>query len=173
MDQAIYYHGIELIKSDIISSKRLYINLGENNDGDEENNIIEKAIRIISNKISINLLEYKNEIIYRNNPEGFYLNWHIDDCAVYKHNTTMNKTNNILLNDKYSLYHKKELPKFTMIIYLTSIDEDFKGGEFEFVNQLIRPKKNDVIFFDSREVHRVRRFRGGERKNILIKFYEK
>jgi hypothetical protein len=60
-----------------------------------------------------------------------------------------------------------------MIIYLTSIDIDFIGGELEFVDQLIKPKKNDIVFFDSREVHRVRRFRNGTRKNILIKFFEK
>ncbi len=80
--------------------------------------------------------EYKTEVIKRDNDVGFYLNWHIDDCAIHKHKTTEGKTNNIALNDKYSLYHLKELPKYTMIIYLSSIDEDFFGGEFEFVNQL-------------------------------------
>ena len=39
--------------------------------------------------------------------------------------------------------HMKDLPKYTMIIYLTGYDIDFIGGEFEFVNQIIKPKKYD------------------------------
>lgn len=169
MQDLIYSLGIERSQNIEIIQSRLYFNLGEK----IENDIIEQAKKEINNKLNIDLNNFRTEIVQRDNSFGFYLNWHIDDCAMLKHNTTDNKTNNVPLNNKYSLYHKNELPKYTMIIYLTSIDEDFKGGEFEFIDKLIKPKKYDVLFFDSREVHRVRRFREGTRKNILIKFYEK
>jgi hypothetical protein len=169
MQDLIYSFGLELTKNQEIKERRLYFNLGNI----LQEKIIENAIEQVQLKLKIDFNKFRSEIIQRDNKEGYYLNWHIDDCAIYKHDTTENKINNIPLNDKYSLYHKNDLPKFTMIIYLTTIDVDFRGGEFEFVDQLIRPKKHDVVFFDSREVHRVRRFREGERKNILVKFYEK
>jgi hypothetical protein len=169
MQDLIYSFGLERNKDIEITKNRLYFNLGNVS----QEKIIENAMEQVQSKLKIDLNNFRPEVIQRDNKEGYYLNWHIDDCAIYKHDTTENKTNNIPLNDKYSLYHKSDLPKFTMIIYLTSIDEDFKGGEFEFVDLLIRPKKYDVVFFDSREVHRVRRFREGERKNIFVKFYEK
>lgn len=174
MQNLILSIGRERINDNKIINNRYCFNLENILETKElsEINLIEFAINEINKKLKINLNELKREIIQRDNKEGFYLNWHIDDCAIYKHNNTENKKNNIPINDKYSLYHENELPKYTMIIYLTSIDEDFKGGEFEFVNKLIKPKKYDVIFFDSREVHRVRRFRGGTRRNILVKFYE-
>jgi 2OG-Fe(II) oxygenase superfamily len=155
-----------------IRSLRHYFNLGKIEDALKKKDIKEIAKELMKDKYNIDLTNFRSEIIERDNKIGFYLNWHIDDCSIHKHKTTENKTNNEILNDKYGLYHEKLLPKYTMIIYLTSIDQDFTGGEFEFVDQLIKPKKYDVIFFDSGEVHRVRRLRSGERKNILIKFYE-
>ena len=41
----------------------------------------------------------------------------------------------------------------------------------EFVDQQIIPKKNWILFFSSKEVHRVLAIKTGIRKNILIKFY--
>jgi hypothetical protein len=67
--------------------------------------------------------------------------------------------------------------KYTMIIYLSTCGVDFKGGEFSFINQKISPKKYDVIFFDSREVHTVDMVyptkKGQGRQKILVKFYSK
>ena len=168
MQEVILDLGKQRANDPYIKSVRHYFNLGEIGDND----IKEYAIKEIHEKYGIDLSTYRSEIIERDNQVGFYLNWHVDDCSIHKHKTTENKTNNDILNDKYALYHKKELPKYTMIIYLTSINIDFVGGEFEFVDELIKPKKNDVIFFDSREVHRVNKLRSGERKNILVKFYK-
>jgi hypothetical protein len=169
MQSLLYTFGCELVLNPEIAKTRLYFNLGEVS----EDNIIDLAINEIDKRLKIDLVNFNPEIIKRDNPVNFYLNWHIDDCAVFKHNSTQNKKNNVPLNDTYSLFHMKVLPKYTMIIYLSSINVDFRGGELEFVNQLIKPKKYDVVFFDSREVHRVKRFRDGTRKNILIKFFEK
>jgi hypothetical protein len=167
MQELIFNLGVERANNPEIRKSRIIFNLGENKSA----NIIEFAMQKMMEIYNINLFDYRTEIIERENSIGFYLNWHIDDCAVYKHNNTENKTNNVPLDDKYSLFHLKELPKYTMIIYLSSIDIDFKGGELEFVDLLIRPRKYDVVFFDSREVHKVRTFRKGVRKNILIKFF--
>jgi hypothetical protein len=171
MQKLIYDLGCKRAADDEIRKSRFMFNIEKNIKSD----IIESAKEKLKDNFNVDLTNYEQEIIERENAVGFYLNWHIDDCAVFKHDPNLEgeKQNNVPLDDKYSLFHMKPLPKYTMIIYLTSIDEDFIGGEFEFVDQLIRPKKYDVIMFDSREVHRVRRFRDGTRKNILIKFFEK
>jgi hypothetical protein len=172
MQKLIYDLGCKRAKEPEIKKSRFIFNIGDNLcDNISTNNVINLAIAKLKNDYNLDIANYKPEIIERDNTIGFYLNWHIDDCAVFKHDHSLEKTNNEPLDDKYSLFHMKPLPKYTMIIYLTSIDEDFIGGEFEFTDQLIKPKKYDVIVFDSREVHRVRRFRGGVRKNILIKFF--
>jgi hypothetical protein len=175
MQKLIYDLGCKRANDEEIRKSRFLFNIGEIIVNDTKENIIETAKEKLKNNFNLDLTNYNPEIIERDNAIGFYLNWHIDDCAVFKHDQNLEgeKTNNVPLDEKYSLFHMKCLPRYTMIIYLTSIDDDFIGGEFEFVDQLIRPKKYDVVVFDSREVHRVRRFRGGIRKNILIKFFEK
>lgn len=172
MQEIIFNFGLERIQNIEIKNARLIFNLGDIQDLNETE-LIDFAMQKILQLNNINLFDYEQKIIQRENKLGFYLNWHIDDCAIFKHKDTDNKKNNIKLNDKFSLFNLEELPKYTMIIYLSSCDKDFFGGEFEFVNKKIKPQKYDVIFFDSREVHRVNTFRKGERKNILVKFYEK
>lgn len=172
MQKAIYNLGCKRLYDTDIKKSRIIFNLGENAlNGD----LINLAIAKLRDDFKFDLTDYEQEVIERDNTIGFYLNWHIDDCAVFKHDLKLEgeKTNNEHIDEKYSLFHMKPLPKYTMVIYLTSIDEDFMGGEFEFIDQLIKPKKYDVVVFDSREVHRVRRFRGGIRKNILVKFFIK
>ncbi len=169
MQETIYAFGKKRASDDSIKKSRKIFNLGTFIDGD----LIENAKFLLNERYNISLINFDMEIIQRENKIGFYQNWHIDDCAVFKHKDTQNKTNNIPLNDKYSLYHSKPLPTYTMIIYLTSHGTDFIGGEFEFVDQIIKPRKHDVVFFDSKEVHKVNTLRSGIRKNILIKFFDK
>lgn len=165
MQESIYKFGKDLINNDnSIKKSRIIFNIGNV----PEDTMVDIACQIMKDKYNIDLSLYEKKIIKRENKIGFYMNWHIDDCAVYKHNLTTDKSNNIPINDKYSLYHTNKLPKYTMIIYTT---EDFTGGEFVFVDQKIKPKKSDVIFFDSREVHKVNVLREGIRNNILVKFY--
>lgn len=168
MQELIYNLGLERIANEEIRSKRIITNLNKTEDLSEDE-IIDSAIEKIMELKNINLKNYNKKVIIRDNQIGFYLNWHIDDCAIFKHKDSEGKKNCIKLNDKFSLFNLEELPKYTMIIYLTS---NFTGGEFEFIDEKIKPKKYDIVFFDSREVHRVYRLREGERKNILIKFYE-
>ena len=174
MQELIYNLGKERFDTiPEIKSNRHIINIGSNIDKNNNiNELIELAKKKLNDEVGLNLFEYKMEIIERSNPIGFYLNWHIDDCSIHKHKSTDGKFNNDPLNEKFSLYHEKALPKFTMVIYLTSIADDFIGGEFEFIDAVIKPKKYDVVVFDSREVHRVRRLRSGVRRNVLVKFFE-
>ncbi len=130
--------------------------------------LINLAINQIKLVKNIDLNTYKPEIIQRKNDIGFKMNWHIDDCSIHRHKQQF-QPNEPKINNKYTIYHKKPLPVYTMIIYLSG---EFTGGEFEFIDKLIKPSKYDVIFFDSREVHKVRELKGGHRENVLIKFYE-
>jgi hypothetical protein len=174
MQSLLYNLGVKRIAEPEIRSKRKIANL--NLDSEREfshEEIIESAIKKIYELSNINLFDYDKKVIMRDNQIGYYLNWHIDDCAIFKHKDTEGKKNNIPLDDKYSLFNLEELPKYTMVIYLTSHNIDFTGGEFEFIDEKVKPKKYDVVFFDSREVHRVFKLRDGQRKNILVKFYAK
>jgi len=156
---------------ELLENRHIF-NIGEYiTDSNNTNDTIEIAKKIIKQEFKLDLFDHRMEIVERTNPVGFYLNWHIDDCAIHKHKTTGGKTNNDPLTDKFSLYHAKELPVFSMIIYFSTIDEDFTGGELEFVDYVFKPRKYDVIIFDSREVHRVRRLRSGVRQNVLVKFF--
>jgi len=164
----IYELGKERILNDDIRNMRYVYNIKDKIDNDQMiEMIINIAINEIKDKKNINLYEYSNRIIQRTNDIGFSMNWHIDDCSVYKHKQIF-EPNQPKIKNKYTIFHMEPLPKYSMIIYLT---DNFIGGEFEFIDQLIKPKKYDVIFFDSREVHRVRKLRQGIRQNILIKFY--
>jgi hypothetical protein len=73
-----------------------------------QKNIIELAINKINQEYNLDLTKYETGIIERENQIGFYLNWHIDDCAIFKHNEdSKENTNNTLFDDKFFLYHKK------------------------------------------------------------------
>lgn len=136
---------------------------------------INSIIHDISNHVNIDLENYKFMIIPKTNKKGFSMKWHIDDVAMIKTNkNAINDECGIIIGDKqkYRLYHKLDLPIYSAIIYLSEYNVDFTGGEFEFLNQKIEPKKNHVLFFDSREVHRVNIVKSGIRENILIKFYK-
>ena len=130
---------------------------------------LDTIIEELSNKTKINLKNYNHVITKKSSEKGFDMKWHIDDIAVIK---TKSNNNGIILNNKYKLHYKNDLPIWTAIIYLSDYNIDFTGGEFYFLNQEIKPMKNYVLFFDSREVHRVNLVKFGTRDTILIKFYK-
>ena len=179
MQQLLYDYGIQQLESFNLLEKRNLFNINDEIGENEVNTQLLINIAIKNMSKQIDLTNYNIEFIERDNAVKYYLHWHIDDCAVFKHsnnkfdsNNEIN-SNNIKLNDKYSLFIKKDKPIYTMIIYLSTYNIDFKGGEFEFVDKIIYPKKYDVVFFDSREVHRVHEFKSGIRRNIIVKFYNK
>jgi hypothetical protein len=166
---AIYEEGVKRLKELNLDKNRFIFKI--NNESKEINDLVESAIKLLPKELEIN--KYTKDINTRKSSDGFYMNWHFDDCAIFKHNKNyqFNK-NNILLNDKYTLYFSK-VPVYTMIIYLSEIDKDFTGGEFNFADKKIKPEKFQVIFFDSKEVHKVNKVKSGERETIIVKFYNK
>jgi hypothetical protein len=123
------------------------------------------------NILDISYLDY--EIIKRfHTNDDYNLNWHIDNRQLQKHKIN-NNTNNLEIihkNDKYKygLWTHKKIPKYTAVIYLTT---DFEGGEFCFIDKIIKPKRGDVIIFDSKEVHKVNKLKSGIRNCYVIKFF--
>lgn len=139
-------------------------------DIENEKDLIEEAIKRLPLQLRLNQLERK--IFIKEGGKNFSMKWHCDDCSIFKHKDGYNcLSNNIKLSEKYSLYYTK-LPKYSMIIYLSTYGRDFTGGEFNFVDKTVKPEKYKVLFFDSREVHKVNTVSSGLRKTILVKFYD-
>jgi len=122
-------------------------------------------INLLSLHLSIDLSIFSYKVVERTSESGFSMKWHVDDCIVYK------TSNN---DDKYMMLpkDKNNVPLFSAVYYLSGPDE-FTGGEFEFVDEIISPQQGFVLFFNSNEVHRVLPVKNGIRKSILIKFYSK
>ena len=106
MQDLIYNLGKERVQNKEITQSRHIIDLNITQHNSKEE-LIELTKLKLNQLYQIDLDSYRTEIIERDNPTNFYLNWHIDDCAVYKHDTTNNKYHNEPLNDKYSLFHLK------------------------------------------------------------------
>ena len=73
---------------------------------------------------------------------------------------------------KYTLYAPLKTPIYTIVLYYSTQNEDFKGGEFCFIDKEIKPKKYQGIFFNSKEPHQVKVITQGVRKSKLLKFYD-
>jgi hypothetical protein len=133
---------------------------------------IDNIIAQLEVHIGIKLTDYDCKVVERESATGFHMLWHLDDVAPIKTSRNLDSIENgIVIGNKFRLYHKDKLPTFSAIIYLSKYGEDFTGGEFEFLDQQIIPKKNWILFFSSKDVHRVLTVKSGIRKNILIKFY--
>ena len=90
----------------------------------------------------------------KENSVGFYMNWHIDDAQIVKRKIGLD--GQIKISDKHYLHYNKNKPKYTIIIYGSDYNIDFKGGLLEFADgSIIEPKKNYYILFNSDELHRV------------------
>jgi hypothetical protein len=138
--------------------------------------------RYLQSNIRSVFQDYQNydfEIVYRFNDNNNYnLKWHIDNCIFQRHSVKtielLHDLEIIARDNKYlyCIWKYKKIPKYTMIIYISNYLIDFKGGELEFIDGLlIKPKKGDIIIFDSREIHRVHPLKSGIRNCIVIKFY--
>jgi hypothetical protein len=121
----------------------------------------------------ISLETHHVETIHRETTGSFHMKWHMDDYVVVKRkNEDRVGTDHIILNEEYKLVPREiRVPEYSAILYLSESNVDFIGGELEFVNEMIIPKKHLLVFFHSREVHRVRSVKNGTRKIILFKFY--
>lgn len=152
----VFLYGKKLLEDepDIIKSRR-FINF----------NLDSKIDDII---MMYGLEKYKKKLVERNSSKDFEMGWHQDDVAFHRNSKSHCNQYN---KDNIKPYCKDKPPIYTLILYYSSIGEDFDGGEFCFVDEKIRPKKGMGILFDSREIHRVNRVKWGERKVMVIKLY--
>jgi hypothetical protein len=135
-------------------------------------------LQSISAPLDYNIIsKLKCSVVIRNAINTHYkIDWHMDDHIPHRHPLEMEPQLHDLQiigrDDKYvySLWNSGIVPEYTIIIYFTSYGIHFHGGEFEFLNgTVIQPKCGDVVFFDSREIHRVRRLLSGIRQCIVVK----
>ena len=155
MDKVMEY-GINLLRDnpEIRLSRRLF-----------DFNVDSKIEEIIS---GLGLDKYKMKIVERKSEKDFQMNWHIDDMCIFRNSKShCNKYN----KQQIIPYCKESPPIYTVILYYSTIDVDFIGGEFCFVDEKIKPVRGLGILFDSREVHRVNRVRDGLRESIVVKLY--
>lgn len=125
---------------------------------------------------NIDLSDFIYEKVERESTEGFSMKWHMDDRVVVKLKKECEIVpEDVLIHEDYKVSKRnkdKNLPSYSAVVYLSDYNKDFTCGEFEFVDEIILPKKNKMIFFDSNEVHRVQPVKSGIRKAILYKFYK-
>ena len=118
------------------------------------------------------------EVVYRDNyNDNYNLNWHLDDRILQKHPYGTSdglQIINIKNGYEYGLWNRrtdKKILKRTIIIYLSSINKDFTGGEFEFLDRIIKPDIGLMISFNNYDLHRVQKLKEGHRKAVVIKIY--
>jgi len=187
MTELLYNLGIKRNITYNLEEKRIFLNLLDYYENTYLENlsyeeIINKLEELISNKININ--NYTKEWKFKENSKGFSMKWHCDDCFIRKNKK--NYLENMILDDdyyirneklddigQYTLTHTEKLPEYTVLIYFSDYNKDYKGAELHFVNKIITPNKYDVIIFDSREIHKVNIQTNGIRKNLIIKYYKR
>lgn len=106
--------------------------------------------------------------IEKENGKGFRMGWHLDDYLTHKNSKKHQEKYN---SPKYNLYTRHPPPKYTAILYYSTQNEDFEGGEFCFLDEEVKPEKYQGIFFNSKEPHQVKEIKSGIRKCKLFKFY--
>lgn len=139
---------------------------------------LNEILQSISASLDYNIIsKLKCSVVIRNAINDHYkLDWHMDNHIPHRHPLEMEPQLHDLQiigrDDKYvySLWNNGIVPEYTIIIYFTSCGIHFHGGELEFLNgTIIYPKYGDIVFFDAREIHRVRSLRSGIRQCIVIK----
>lgn len=116
-------------------------------------------------------MEYK--IVEKTNTKGFSMKWHLDDCIIFKHSKPpTNGDFQYIQIDSKRYYTFKKRPRFSVIVYHSKYNVDFKGGILEFQdNTRFIPDTNKAVIFDCNQVHRVTEITDGVRRCTLIKFY--
>jgi len=134
----------------------------------------------INNYCLLNLFDVvpRYSTVIQNNKEKKYnLDWHFDNRTVVtnpiqKIDKLKNlETIGVFKNKVYSLWDYKRRPKYTMIMYFNTYNSDFKGGEFKFIDDVIKPSYGDILFFNSNELHKVEPVIG-KRNALVLKFYD-
>jgi hypothetical protein len=141
-------------------------------------NILKNNLELLFNKIlksyGINLYLFSYKITHRKTDAGYYQNWHIDGRRVFENRPGMICPTNPNNQTQFVLHTIfNPIPKYSFLYYYSDYNKDFKGGTIEFINnQIIKPQKHMGIFFDSNLGHRVNLQTSGERKCVLILFFD-
>jgi len=196
MNNILFSYGKKILNKHITDKRyitkyndEIFINTISNLDEENTKTIFEKELHNIINSLDIPV-EYKNqlknletEIIVRNKTkdDNYYFNWHFDDKKLIvhkKHNKNVLHNLKIIYEDDkniYCLYNKNNQKKllYTLIFYINTHNIDFIGGEFCFIDKIIKPQKGMILLFHCDELHKVNLLNKGKRKAIVVKFYYK
>lgn len=159
-------YGKKILTKEIKNQRKIgYLKNYDNFNLDMLNNIVNEI-----NKFDLNEITYYLKRKVHNVDDQ--MKWHVDD-AIVMNVPSNNNYNNIKINENKQLVYHSQKPIYTLIIYESNYNEDFTGGELEFVDGYrCKPKKGSYIFFNSCEVHKLNKINSGMRKSILIKFYK-
>ena len=128
----------------------------------------------ILNLFGINLYLYSYKIINRITETGYNQNWHLDGRRVFENRKGIICPSDPDNNSRFVLHNiVNNIPKYSILYYNSDYNIDFNGGTIEFINnEIIKPKKNLCILFDSNLGHRVNLQTSGLRECTLILLYE-
>jgi hypothetical protein len=164
---ALYQYGLSHVQE--YKSSRSLVSI-ELNEIDPES-IKRQFISFLQQRYQLYPDQYRYEFVERSSETGFAMKWHMDDKIVVKR--PYHPDTDISLNDTYQVCNRStDTPVYSSILYLSTYGKDFTGGVFEFVDQVVYPKKHTILLFDSREVHRVQPVTSGIRQTILCKWYK-
>ena len=160
--------------------KNYGLKLIENNPNIVKSRIVgflEKNFFDIKSIINLNLVDlniYEYNVIRKVHAKDYTMKWHLNDAQIISHKKNAEIKDQEFISSKKSIDYKGNIPEYSMIVYESDYDVDFKGGILEFCDGFkVYPKKNMYVFFDSRLVHMVHKILEGVRVNYLIKFYRK
>ena len=102
-------------------------------------------------------------VVARYGDDNYGIDWHMEEIG----ESNIGECNGKI----YNLWDYKRRPKYTMIIYFNDYGINYQGGEFLFLDEVIKPMYGDVVFFNSNELHRVNPTYG-TRNALVIKFYD-
>jgi hypothetical protein len=194
MNKILYEYGVKILDKKIIEKRYItqynnesFINTITKLDDENTKTIFEKELHNIIDNLDIST-EYKEElknlqteIIVRNKTkdDNYYFNWHFDDKKLIvqrKHNKDVLHNLEIIYEDDkniYGLYNKNNNKKlvYTLIFYTNTHNIDFIGGEFCFIDKIVKPLKGMILLFHCDELHKVNLLNNGKRKTVVVKFY--
>jgi hypothetical protein len=138
------------------------------------NNKLECLFENIHNLYSINLNRYSYKIVNRKTETGYYQNWHLDGRRVFENRKGITCPSDPINKSNFVLHNIIEnIPKYSILYYNSNYNIDFTGGTIEFINnEVIKPKRDLCILFDSNLGHRVNLQTSGIRECILILLFE-
>jgi len=196
MNNILFNYGTKILYKHIIDKRYItqyndesFINTITEFDEENTKTIFEKELHNIINNLDIpieyreELKNLETEIIVRNKTkdDNYYFNWHFDDKKLIvqskKNKDSLHNLEIIYKDDKniYGLYNKNNDKKlvYTLIFYTSTHNIDFIGGEFCFIDKIIKPQKGMILLFHCDELHKVNLLNSGKRKAIVVKFYNK